>query len=491
MVHEWNYTGGPAGVVLTIGAMLLGAGGMAWGVADPLKPSKDCRKIIGAQLATVAKIARVSADKCHKEKNKLVPPAAGAPCNDLQSGDPLMDPDGKYPLAVSKATDKIIGAFRKCVPGEPVLGLYAGGDPIAAAIPRIEEAVEENSRRLEGDVAQGNKDEARCIDTIAAQRSKIINQIVKTAVKCQKLADNAASDPSEFSDLTQACEDEALTAANDPVKGSIPKGAATITSKCIPPDGTLPQGVCGDLAVSPLPGCATDAATAVGLRIARAIVSVVSEPPAGQLQSTCGVPTGRRTVTVSLNVPGLAKLAGAQINVDYPQFQTSLPSRNGAPTVAGKAKLLQSPTDGTADLFLANDLDSELVTLVAEAQDAFIDDGPILEVTLDSCVPRSYNLCLRQQNVTGCCPAGLLIPDPNRVPLSALPCATAVRACTGFDPFNPPTGLYREPPQGCCPADDACGLQDIVTGCAVSDPVDADGNSVPGVTCTVSITGSN
>jgi hypothetical protein len=227
---------------------------------------------------------------------------------------------------------------------------------------------------------------------------------------------------------------------------------------------------------------------AVGLRIARTIFRVVTEPTPDQAQSTCGVPIGRRTATIAVNIPGPTKLAGVQINLDYPQFQVSLPARGAA---AKPVSLLQSPLDASADLFLTNDLDTELVALIAEAQDAFIDDGDLLEVTLDACIRKDFNVCLRQQNVYGCCPSGLLVPDPLRVPPVANACQDAVRVWTGFDPLTPPLGLYEEVALGgCCPNDDGCAAQAAVTGCSVSDPVDADGNPVAGVTCTVTVAGN-
>jgi cysteine-rich repeat protein len=121
--------------------------------------------------------------------------------------------------------------------------------------------------------------------------------------------------------------------------------------------------------------------------------------------STCGTAIGQRLAIISIDTP--EPLAGAQINLEYPQFQTSIPGSGNSSAVNGRVFFF---TQGGQHI--VNDRDTDMTIVLANTS-AFVNAGPVLAVNFDECTDISRNICNRVQTVTDCCsnPA-----DPNQFP---------------------------------------------------------------------------
>jgi cysteine-rich repeat protein len=319
--------------------------------------------------------------------------------------------------------------------------------------------------------------------------------------------DKLVLDPNDLGDLDPACLQEALDAANliDPVtlklKGSIPKGEAKINKDCFVDtndDDILDTPLDGTGTCSPVPDCALDSATTVATELAEATYNALAaatsecgnviletgeqcddgdtDPGDGcnatcELEGqSCGTPIGPRTVTIAINTP--QTLAGVRVDLDYPQFQAGIQGTGQSSIVQSQVSILQGiPGDFIS---IANDRETDLTVVIGSAG-AFINTGDLIEVAMDACVALAQNLCNRNQNIIGCCQNPGECADPNLPP-----------SCTSF----PLTEVGAGTPAGCCPADNACVSQTTATTCSVSGAVDENGVEIPGVTCTITITGT-
>jgi hypothetical protein len=208
------------------------------------------------------------------------------------------------------------------------------------------------------------------------------------------------------------------------------------------------------------------------------------------------------------------------VNLEYPQFHSSIPGMGNSSVVNNAVFFFQQ-----MGLTAVNDLETDLRVVMADTSPT-VESGVLLGILFDECTPLSANMCNRNQNVTDCCndPS-----DPNQFgnfcaqgscttggALCANDAACGANGpcvkstcnvdgdCTGFGlcvfkcPANPPvcpagsfpTGGAVGPcttVAGACPNDNACITQTANTTCTISDPVDALGQPVDGVTCTVDI----
>lgn len=449
-----------------------------------VKASQTCRKTLGVSLGKIANAALKNIDKCYKTQHKA--DQSPAQCN--VAGSAAFDPDGKYAVGTIGNAAKIDA---KCLAGDPVLANYPTGDA-KDVIPILEENVTGNAVLVLGNQDLGNpktnKADVKCVETISKNRNKIYAEILKGATKCQATKDATAT---SFGALDPACVVTAVKAG--------PAAAAKITDTCA--SASADAGAC-----FPLPACAVDAATVAAQAAARDVFS--TQPPAA---SVCGngvvespeqcddgnavagdgcsaacetegrscdaVPgsavIGTRSVTVALNTP-IADLAGVELTLDYPQFQSGIPGTGQSSIVASRVHVLQGvPGDY---LSVANDRDTDLKFVIGGASN-FITTGPLVTFTLDACVPLAEKLCNRNQNVISCCTGTTCDPplDPNAPP-----------KCNTF----PAGTIGAGDVAGCCPADNACVSQQSATTCSVSGAVDSSGTPVEGVTCSVTIAGS-
>jgi cysteine-rich repeat protein len=109
-------------------------------------------------------------------------------------------------------------------------------------------------------------------------------------------------------------------------------------------------------------------------------------------------PIGTRLVVVSINTP--EPLAAVQIDLEYPQLQTSIPGTGLSSLVQNRTFFFQSAPSG--NVAVAFDRDSELSTILASS-DAFIESGPLMAVNFDECVAANKKVCNRAQTVIDCC----------------------------------------------------------------------------------------
>jgi cysteine-rich repeat protein len=199
-----------------------------------------------------------------------------------------------------------------------------------------------------------------------------------------------------------------------------------------------------------------------------------------------GAGTGTRLVTVSINAP--EPVAGLQVSVDYPQFESGIPGIGTSSVVQGRFTTLQP-----ASLSALNDnQNTDAIVGMVNVVDPF-NSGPLFSITFDNCVQLSQNICNRNQQVFGC---GGRCRLPNGTGGSGTVCYNVSTCgvgeiCDSGDPLvcSPGSNLPFGPgPQaGCCPADNSCISQPNITDCTVSDPVDANGQPISGVTCSVSV----
>jgi len=215
------------------------------GVHAAEKESRKCRKEIGSKLAKIAKTELGLIDACHKSRNKG---KTAVDCNDLAAADPK-GKIAKLAVSTAKSLDK------KCLPGDPVLGNYALGDPDGVFLDTAESTIEANGTTLLGAPALvGDKAKIKCHAAIAKAAIKNVDEIVKGAVKCQNALDKVGT---SFAELAGNCVVAPLKAG--------PKGEAGITKQCAGLTGADVDSC------DPLPTCVTAASTATGQALATAI----------------------------------------------------------------------------------------------------------------------------------------------------------------------------------------------------------------------------
>ncbi len=387
-------------IVVAASASALGLAGPAW--AD--KAAENCRAVVGKGLANVIKAGMGAADGCHKAADKAA--AASGDCNDTSK--PAFDAKGKYVKAKTKSTASI-GA--KCPGGNPVLLNYTGSDVTGATYPVVDETVGGNSLLILGNTnLMGDKAKKKCLETVAKNRSKIVNEVVKNSVKCQKGKDKGAA---SFAGLDASCVDGGAK--------SVAKATADIPAKC----GTLTGADIGGC--SPLPSCAIDGAVGAGQGLAKAIyqtLPVVTQTCGNGIVegteqcddnnlidgdgcnhlcelegNTCTPGFGHRHVTVNLNIPGGAELAGVSVGFNYPSFEITVPGTGNSSVVRSSVQFF--PTGG---LNAVDDENNFFSASLANATE-FISTGALYEVTFETCTPIGQNICSRNPNVFGCCPA--------------------------------------------------------------------------------------
>lgn len=457
------------------------------------KASRGCRQTLGKEFSKLTNGAIKNIDACYKAKHKAGTSPAG--CNVIPSAD--FDPAGKYANAKSASDGKIDG---KCLAGDPVLDNYQSGDPFADVVSTLEGTASGNTVLTVGNqtIDPSNKVDVKCVETIAKQRASIVKEILKGSTKCQQGLDKVAT---TFGSLDPTC-------VNQAPKGSV-KAPVAITKSCVDAGASSDAGAC-----FPLPDCAVDAAKAAAQNVAETIYSTQPPPPPvcgnGTVESpeqcddggtaagdgcsaacekegpSCDAVAGSsvigsRTVTVAIDTP--QTLAGIQITLEYPQFESGIPGTGQSSIVASHVTILQgNPGDYIA---VSNDRDTDLGFVIGAATD-FIVTGNLLTVSMDACVAKETNLCNRNQNVIGCCDAST---DEDG--------DTQFQECIDFNaPVVCPAGTFPASavgeggPEDCCPADNACVTQLSATFCTVSGAVDSIGNPVDGVTCTATISGT-
>src|SRR5262245_26067701 len=111
--------------------------------------------------------------------------------------------------------------------------------------------------------------------------------------------------------------------------------------------------------------------------------------------TTCGPASEQRLVIVSISTP--EPLAGVQVVLDYPQFQTSLPGTGNSSEV--RSRLFLFPSQGVN---IVNDNDTELNTVFANTTN-FITSGPLFAANFDECTPLTSSICARNPTVVDCC----------------------------------------------------------------------------------------
>jgi cysteine-rich repeat protein len=387
-------------------------------------------------------------------------------CNFLPSA--ATDPKGRYGVRVAKALASIAGA---CT-GDPVLANYPGGIE-ADLLDAIAEEIGGSSQvNLGDDDLLCDNAKVACRRAIAQARTAVLKKVLNASVKCQRVLDNVTG---TFGEIDPACVADGGT-AEAAATNRIVRACAGLTGDDV--------GSC-----SPLPGCVIDSAVLTGQGLARAVYATPPTCGNGALDGgeqcddgdvvpgdgcnaacesegdTCtpyggpGGATGTRVVKVSIATP--EPLAGLQVTVDYPQFLSGIPGSGTSSVVQGRFTPLQS-----AGLALLNDTGLDATVGMVDVVDLF-DAGDLFQIDFDNCVALSENVCNRNQNIISCTGAD------NPPSCGTQPPPTEVGACS-----NP----------GGCPGDNFCNSQTELTNCSVSDPVDAQGQPVAGVTCSVTIT---
>lgn len=457
----------------------------------------ECRARIGKEAKILLGLGSRFVDQCHKQRDRVC--AANSmrgECNILDSAN--VDPQSKYQDREAKSLS-LINA--DCT-GSPVLANYPDGVQVDVLDKIVEELTGNSQVSLGDEDLLCSKGVVACHRAIAQARSTVIKEVITDSVKCQRDLDRNAS---TFGAISAACLD-----AGDRTSAS---AKLKVTKNCTGV-ALADVGSCSST-LSSLDDCVVDSAVATGQDLAKAVygapegcgdgtVSVNEQCDDGNTLSgdgcnggcelegnTCsysgpGAGTGTRLVTVSINTP--EPLAGVQISVDYPQLESGIPGIGTSSVVQGRFVPLQ-----TAGLAALNDnQDTDAIVGMVNVVDLF-NSGPLFSIAFDNCVQLSQNLCNRNQQVFGC---GGRCRLPNGTGGSGTVCLDASSClggeiCDYGDPLvcSPGTNLPFGPgPQaGCCPGDNACISQTNITGCAVSDPVDANGQPVSGVTCFVTV----
>jgi cysteine-rich repeat protein len=389
-------------------AIVVAASASALGIAGPAradKASESCRGAIAKSVANVIKAGLKDADSCHKAADKAASASGTGACNDTSNA--AFDPKGKYSGAKTKGST-LIGI--KCPGGNPVLTNYTGSNPTGALYPVVDSTVGGNSLLIIGNSnLAGDKAKKKCLEAVAKDSAGIVNEVVKNSVKCQKGKDKGAA---SFGQLDPTCVDVGAKSTG--------KANVDIPAKC----GTLTGADVGSC--SPLPSCAVNAAVGAGQDLAKAIyqtLPVVTQTCGnGIVEGTeqcddgntidgdgcnhlceiegnsCTPSSGHRIVTVNLNIPGGAELAGVSVGFNYPAFEITVPGQGNSSLV--NADVQYFPSGG---LHIADDENNFFSASFANATE-FISSGALYAVHFQTCTALNQNVCSRNPNVFGCCP---------------------------------------------------------------------------------------
>lgn len=457
----------------------------------------ECRARIGKETRILLGLGSRFVDQCHKKRDRVCATnSMRGECNIVDSAN--VDPQNKYQDRESKALS-LINA--DCT-GSPVLANYPDGVQVDVLDKIVEELTGNSQVTLGDEDLLCGKEVVSCHRAIAQARSTVIKEVIADSVKCQRDLDKNAT---AFGAISASCL--------DPGDRTGPSQKTKITKNCTGVN-LADVGSCSSTNVTSLANCVVDSAVATGQDLAKAVYGAPAGCGDGTVSvneqcddantlsgdgcsancelegNTCsyagpGAGTGTRLVTVSINTP--EPVAGLQLSVDYPQLESGIPGVGTSSVVQGRFSALQSAS--LAALNDNNDTDAivGMVNVVAP-----FNSGPLFSITFDNCVQLSQNLCNRNQQVFGC--GGRCRTTPSS-PAGAVCFADADcgvgQFCDVGDPLvcSPATNLPFGPgPQaGCCPADNACFTQAQITGCAVTDPVDANGQPISGVTCSVSV----
>ena len=480
----------------TAGIMALG---LATGARADEKASRACRGAIAKSTTALSKTALKFIDSCHKGQDKLG--LATGPCNLITPGVSPFDPKIKYAAGRTKLG---AGVGDKCLAADPVLLNYPTSNVVADVFPIIEDQAGGNTTLTVGGANSAlDKAKIKCTEGIAKARAAIFAEIAKESTKCQATLDKTAV---TFSGLDPTCVRTAVKAA--------PKYTASIQKDCV--DTALTNlGTCG-----PLPTCVIDSATnAAQISVSSTYQlgfgtcgnNVLEDPEQcddGNTTSgdgcsdacekegaatTCSAYPGNtvlgpRTATISISIPGSQKLAGLQIDFDYPQLQSGIAGTGGSSIVGSNITLLQDTTPAGNYLNINNDRETDARIVVASGQE-FIDDGNVVSIAMDACQPMALNLCNRNQNIMGCCNATTDVDGDTIFQECTDPDAPPICAAGSFSTTQ--VGAPTVPPalEDCCPADNACVTQTAATTCTASG-AKASGEPVDGITCTVTLSGN-
>ena len=457
----------------------------------------ECRARIGKEAKVLLGLGSRFVDQCHKKRDRVCASnSMRGECNILDSAN--VDPQNTYTGREAKA----LALIDKDCTGSPVLANYPDGLQVDVLDKIVDELTGNSQVSLGDEDLLCDKAVVTCHRAIAQARSTVIKEVIADSVKCQRDLDRNSS---TFGAIAASCLDTGdRTSANARNK---------VTKSCVGVN-LADVGSCSNTLAS-LDDCVVDSAVATGQDLARAVygapegcgdgVQTINEQcddgntvsgdgcNAGcELEgNTCsyagpGAGTGTRLVTVSINTP--EPVAGLQVSVDYPQLESGIPGVGTSSVVQGRFQTLQP-----ASLAALNDnQNTDAIVGMVNVVDPF-NSGPLFGITFDNCVELAQNICNRNQQVFGCggrcrLPSGS--GGSGTVCLDAASCG-AGEICDYGDPLvcSPGTNLPFGPgPQvGCCPGDNACISQANITGCAVSDPVDANGQPIAGVTCSVSV----
>jgi cysteine-rich repeat protein len=453
----------------------------------------ECRARIGKESRILTALGARSVDQCHRKRDQVcAQDSMRGECNILPSSN--TDPKGTYD---SRATKALLNIAGDCT-GSPVLANYPGGVQTAVLDKIVDEITGNSQVSLGAGDLLCEKQVVACHRAIARARSTVIKEVVTDSVKCQRDLDKHAT---TFGAISAAClDDGSRTAATSKLK---------ITKNCTGAD--LGEVDSCSTTLANLDDCVVNSAISTGQDLAKAVYGAPTGCGNGAVgpgeqcddgntvsgdgcNASCelegnsctpyvgaGGGTGTRLVKVAINTP--EALAGVQVALNYPQFEAGIPGIGTSGVVQGRFQALQP-----AGLALLNDDGNTSATVgMVNVVDLF-NSGDLFQVTMDNCVQLSQNICNRNQQVFGC--GGLCLPG-GTVCFNNGQCNPGATCDFGNQVVcSPATNLPFGPgPQtGCCPADNACFTQTAATGCAVSDPVDALGQPVAGVTCSVTVT---
>ena len=386
--------------------------GSAQAATDP-KVARTCRKEIAGKLSKVIKTGLKVVATCHQNRDKG---KFSGDCNDLATA----DVKGAYAKALAAATK---GIDKKCVLGNIVLGNYPNGDVDGTLFPQIETAIEQLAAAVQGAPSLvGDKVKVKCHGEIAKAVAKVVDEILKGSIKCQAVADKAAT---VFGELAGAClsapvksapatakslgkKCESLTGADvgscDPLLAAAPAPSCVVAASTTTAE-TLAIAIFGE----PTPGCGngiidpgedcddgntvdTDACVACkaavcGDGFVHAGVELCGDAPAdacttpdpstcAQNLQPCGDSGGRQSVKVRFATT--KTVTGLQIALDYPETKVGVPGFANEASVEGRISNVPAP------FFGVNDRDYE-VEVSANSIDP-IPVGDFFTVELDTCI---------------------------------------------------------------------------------------------------------
>jgi hypothetical protein len=209
-------------------------------------------------------------------------------------------------------------------------------------------------------------------------------------------------------------------------------------------------------------------------------------------------------------VPPATPLAGVQVTLEYPQFQSSIPGSGTSSVVQNRTYVFAQPTTGALTT-LTNDTDNNITTLAyapGPPGTEFIKTGPFVAYSFDNCVPLNQGVCNRAQTVVSCCnntgdpnqfnnpnfcngtsptiacPSGFDLDCPARVNASCTGAGTPYACCTGAGAGSCDSLSCTGPgaPVACCTGLGTGNCEAIQLGCS--------GNSQPFPCCTAAGTGN-